>query len=191
MNRISIDVDNLALVLDYYDKIKVYRADSEAGNFVEVTIAATRITIEEEIEIYYYSDSTGTASHWYKTSYYNTVSTDESSLSIARQGGTEVAKIGYSFDNYSPPSGVWGKALTADDMRYHFAWGIDMVASDELGSEVENAQLDFVVKNALAEFEKSFMIDIRKRIYKTQPRVSPVRWLKGFTTRGKKGTLRN
>ncbi|KKL44933.1 hypothetical protein LCGC14_2360750, partial [marine sediment metagenome] len=169
MNRLMIDVDHLAEVLNYYDRIKVYRANSESGAYSEITIVATRIVLEEETEIYYYSDDSGSSIHWYKTAYYNSTTTNESDLSPARQGGTEEQKIGYSFDNYSPPSNVWGKALTADDMRYHFAWGIDMVASDELGSEVENAQLDFVVKNALAEFEKSFMIDIRKRIYKTQP----------------------
>jgi len=47
MNRILADIDNLALVLDYYDKIKVYRADSETGNFIEITSELTRLTIEE------------------------------------------------------------------------------------------------------------------------------------------------
>jgi len=78
-------------------------------------------------------------------------------------------KIGYSFKNYEAPPGEWGKALTADDIRHTFVWGVDMKASDVESSEVTDEQLDFVVENALAEFEHHFNIDIRKRIYKTRP----------------------
>ncbi len=81
-------------------------------------------------------------------------------------------KIGYSFKNYEAPSGKWGKAVTADDMRYTFVWGIDQKASDAESSEVMDEQLDFVVENALAEFEHYFDIDIRKRVYKTKPLAS-------------------
>ncbi len=182
MNRIQITVDNLAQVLLIYDKVKVYRADSENGSYVEITIVSTRVSLIAEQRIYFYSDDTGTSTHWYKTSYFNSTSLDESGLSDAQQGGTEDAKIGYTFNNYGAPPNEWGKALTADDLRYHFIWGVDMVASDESGSEIEDEQLNFCIGNAVSEFEKHFDFDIRKRVYKTQPAstlIQAVKWIAG------------
>jgi len=182
MNRIMIDVDDLAQVLEYYDKIKVYRSISETGEYVEITTAETRLILEEEIEIYYYSDDDGTSTNWYKTAYYNTTTEDLSALSPARQGGTETEKIGYKFKNYSAPPNEWGKALTADDMRFHFLWGVDLVASDVSGSEVEDSQLEADIEASMEAFEHDFNIDIRKRVYLTEPGSSLIRaikWIKG------------
>lgn len=178
MNRLNIRIKEISRVLAEYDRVKVYRADSQDGTYVEVTNEATRIEIVPEKEIYFYDDSTGTSTHWYKISYFNSITMDEGSLSDPMKAGAEEGKIGYSFNNYSPPPGEWGKVLTADDMRYTFAWGIDMVASDELGSEVEEEQLEYCVECAMAEFEKSFMIDIRRRVYKTEPDSSLVQGVK-------------
>jgi len=182
MNRLMIDVDDLAQVLEYYDVIKIYRATSETGEYIEITDVETRIIIEEEKEIYYYSDDDGLSTHWYKTSYYNTETEDESVLSSARQGGTEEEKIGYKFDNYSASPNEWGKVLTADDIRHHFLWGVDLVASDEAGSEVEDKQLEADIKVALAEWEQALNIDIRKRVYLTEPSnelLQAREWIKG------------
>lgn len=182
MNRIMIDVNNLSQVLLYYDRVKVYRATSEDGVYSEITNVSTRLTLIHEKVIYFYSDAVGTSVHWYKTSYFNSITLDESTKSETRQGGTEEERIGYSFGNYSAPPNTWGKALTADDLRYHFSWGVDMVASDELGSEVEEEQLDFCIENAVSEFEHHFDLDIKKRIYKTEPADSLIqaeKWIDG------------
>lgn len=169
MNRLKIHVKNITRVLAEYDQIKVYRADSELGSYTEVTTVGTRIEIIPEKDFYFYDDSSGNSTHWYKISYFNSITLSEGSLSDPMQAGEEEAKIGYTFGNYTPSPGEWGEALTPDDMRYTFAWGIDMVASDELGSEVDDEQLKHCVRCALEEFEKNFMIDIRKKIYKTEP----------------------
>ena len=169
MIRLSIKIPNISQILEYYDKIKVYRADSEIGSYAEITDVNTRIDIIPEKTIYFYTDDAGTISHWYKTLYFNSTTLAESALSEPQQGGTEDEKIGYSFRNYSAPPNEWGKVVTADDMRYTFVWGVDMKASDVESSEVTDEQLDFVVENALAEFEHHFNIDIRKRVYKTKP----------------------
>ena len=182
MNRILIDVDNLSQVMDYYDQIKIYRATSETGSYSEITDVDTRIVLEAEREQYYYSDDDGDDTSWYKTAWYNSVTTDESDFSDPRQGGTEAQKIGYSFGNYSAPPGEWGRVVTADDMRFTFVWGVDMKASDVGASEVDDEQLNFVVENAMAEFEHHFNIDIRKRVYKTEPASSLLRspvWREG------------
>lgn len=167
MNRLLIDVDNLSQVLDHYDVIKMYRAVGEEGSYSEITDVDTRIVLEPAKEQYYYADVAGDNTHWYKTAYYNSTTTDESDFSEPRQGGTEEEKIGYTFGNYSPPSGVWGKVYTADDVRYTMLFGIDCIGSDVAQSEFTDEQFDQLVLEALGEFEDYLTIDIRKRMYKT------------------------
>lgn len=182
MNRLSVVIDNLSLVLDYYDKVKVYRATSETGSYAEITDVDTRIEIIAEKRVYYYQDDDGLATHWYKTMYFNSVTSDEGELSSARQGGTEAEKIGYTFNNYSPPSDEWGKVYTSDDMRYTMLFGIDTVAADIARSEWQDEQFDQQVLEALFEFERYLTIDIRKKVYKTNPAAALVRsrlWREG------------
>lgn len=169
MNRLLIDVNSLSQVMDYYDVIKVYRAVGEEGSYAEITDVDTRIVLEPEKEQYYYEDVTGGSTHWYKTAYYNPTTLDESDFSDPRQGGTEEEKIGYTFDNYTPPPGEWGKVYTADDMRYTMLFGIDTIAANTARDEWTDEQFDQHVREALAEFEKKLHIDIRKRVYKTNP----------------------
>lgn len=182
MNRLLIDVDRISQVLEYYDVIKIYRAVGEEGAYAEITDVNTRIVLIPEREQYYYDDDDGNNTHWYKTAYYNSTTTDESDLSSARQGGTEEEKIGYTFDNYSPPPGEWGRVYTADDMRYTMLFGIDCVGSDIARSEWQDEQFNQQVLEALAEFESYLTIDIRKRVYKTNPGSNLIRgriWREG------------
>ncbi len=167
--RILIDVNNISHVLDYYDVIKVYRADDEAGPYSEITNVSTRIPLVPERTKYYYDDVSGDNTNWYKTSYFLEAAGPESELSLPLQGDSEAQKIGYSFGNYKPPPGEWGKILTADDMRYTYMWGVDATASDVAETDFEDEQFDFFIDEALADFEKELTIDIRKRVYKTNP----------------------
>ena len=169
MNRLSVAIDDITLVLRAYTQIKVYRAASSGGVYSEITDGSTRIVIIPENTVYSYIDDTGTATHWYKTSYYNPSPEAESALSSARQSGSEVQKLGYTFRNYAPPTGEWGKVLTADDMRYTYLFGIDAVASDTAESTWMDEQFDSAVDFAVAEFERYLTIDIYKRVYKTNP----------------------
>jgi len=169
MNRVKIVVNNVGLVLQTYDQIKVYRANTENGTYAEITNAASRLPIIPEREIYEYIDSGGDSTHWYKTSYFSSSLLTESDLSGARRGGTEEQKIGFSFANYSPPDGEWGKILTADDMRYTYMFGIDAIATDSQESEFTDAQFDYFVEAALEEVERYLTLDIRRRVYKTNP----------------------
>ncbi len=169
MNRISIDVDNVVQVLLQYDVIKVYRSDSEDGVYAEITTAGTRIPIVPENDSYFYDDLAGLTSHWYKTSYYNTTSIDESELSAPMRGGLSAQKVGYSFGNYAPSPGEWGDLITPDDIRYTYLWGIDCTASDIAETNFTDEQFRFFIREALGEFEKFLTIDIRKRVYKCNP----------------------
>lgn len=169
MNRIAIDVEDITQVLMQYTVIKVYRADSEGGAYSELTGPGTRLVLYPENTSYFYDDLPGLTSHWYKTSYYNETSLDESELSEEMRGGSSAAKVGYSFGNYAPPPGEWGEILTPDDIRYTYLWGIDATASDLAESNFEDEQLRFFIREAMGEFERMLTIDIRKRVYKTMP----------------------
>lgn len=167
MNRITINVNYISQVLEYYNRIKVYRSETETGSYVEITTVLTRIELLASQEHYFYSDITGTRTQWYKTSYYNLTTLAESDMSDARLGGTEDEKIGYTFGNYVPPPGEWGKVYTADDMRYTMLFGIDCIGSDIASSTFSDEQFDQAVLEAVGEFETLLTCDIRRKIYKT------------------------
>lgn len=171
MNRILIDVNNISEVLLVYNQIKVYRADSIDGTYVEITDANTRITINIGKEQYYYTDLAGTPSNWYKSTYFNSDTLVESDIALSTpvQGGEVPQKFGYTFDNYSPPPGEWGEVYTADDMRYTMLWGIDSVGSDVAQSEWEDSQYQQIVREAVGEFEAYLTMDIARKKYVTRP----------------------
>jgi len=182
MVRLELRVPNITQVMDVYDRIKVKRADLQAGPYVEITDVNTRIVLLASQDVYFYDDSSGTTTHWYKTSYYNSTTLIESGDSLPMQGGTEVERVGYSFGNYGAPPGDWGRVVTADDIRYTYMWGIDLVANDQQKSTFMDDQINYFVESALSDFERLLNIDIRKRIYKTSPSGSlkkAVRWSEG------------
>lgn len=167
MNRLSINVKDITLVLQHYDLLKVYRSSTESGIYTEITTVSTRIPLRLESEVYFYDDLDGDDTKWYKTSYYNSATMDESDQSTARPGGSSTLKIGYSFGNYSAPPGDWGKVYTADDIRYTMLFGVDCVGSDIARTEFTDEQFDFLVDEAVGEFEGYLKMDIRRRVYKT------------------------
>lgn len=182
MVNLTIKVSDILSVLSLYDKIKVYRSDSETGTYTEITDSSSRINLIAEATIYFYTDSTGDDTKWYKTSYFNSTTLDESELSAARQGSTTEDKVGWTFENYKPPAGEWGELYTADDMRYTMLFGIDCIGSDIAKTEFSDAQFRQIVSEAISEFETLLTIDIRKRVYKTEPDASLTRspiWREG------------
>lgn len=67
-----------------YDKIKVYSSATETGTFAEITGSPFAIAIDQSFTAI--DDPDFTSSKWYKISFYNSDSTDESSLSDPIQG---------------------------------------------------------------------------------------------------------
>ena len=77
-----------SLLDDGFDYLKVYRSNYEDGYFLEISDISTRIPLSLTQKYYNFEDasSEGTSSSWYKTSYYDSISTDESVLSAASRG---------------------------------------------------------------------------------------------------------
>jgi len=169
MVRLLVNVNVITQVLEVYDRIKIYRSTSEGGSYVEITDVNSRLVLEAGETKYHYDDSGGGATNWYKTAYFKEPAGVESVKSAAIQGGTEVEKIGYTFGNYAPSPGDWGKVYTADDMRWTMMFGIDSIGSDIAQSEFTDEQFDQFVLESLSEFETLLTMDIRKRKYVTDP----------------------
>ena len=75
-----------AELLAGYDSVKVYRSNFEDGIFLEVSGLATRPSLTVTQIYYNFTDTTGTSSSWYKTSFYGSVTLLESSLSASSRG---------------------------------------------------------------------------------------------------------
>jgi len=84
--KLTITVDKLTNVLSLFDHIKVYRSVLEAGPYAEITIPVTRINLTAGQVVYYYDDVAGDPAWFYKTSYFNSITLLESSLSDSIQG---------------------------------------------------------------------------------------------------------
>lgn len=87
--KVRIRVRELTNVMTQYDKIKVYRSDTEDGDgtYSEITTALTRIDLVAGTTLYEYIDTTApTSSYWYRTSYFNSATLLESSLGTPVQG---------------------------------------------------------------------------------------------------------
>lgn len=65
-----------------FNQAKVYRSDSETGDYT--LIATVDLTVDDEDTTY--EDSSGTSDNWYKIKYYNSITLDLSSFSVAVQG---------------------------------------------------------------------------------------------------------
>ena len=80
--KLSIYVSSLTSVMASYNQIKVYRCATKTGTYAEITGPGTRITLVVLTNLYEYIDATApSTSYWYKTSYYHSGTTLESSLS--------------------------------------------------------------------------------------------------------------
>jgi len=168
MIRLSITVQNIDFVLQTYDRIKVYYDSSPGGTFLtELTDVGSRLLLTESRSVYSFDDPDGSNGRWYKVSYFNSVTSDESNKSGAMQGGAETKQIGWTFENYAPPPDSWGEVLTADDLRYTYLWGIDLVAGN--GEWYTDPQIRSHINSSITEIERALTITIKKRVLKCQP----------------------
>jgi hypothetical protein len=88
--KVTITVEDIDDTITIFDQIKVYRSTTgKDGAYLEITSPSTRIALVAGQSVYEYVDASGDPTYWYKVSYYNSVSTAESSLSDPRQGAVD------------------------------------------------------------------------------------------------------
>lgn len=76
-------------------------------------------------------------------------------------------KLGWTFGNYSAPSGHFGDILTVDDLRHTYLWGIDFKASN--GATFTDIQIAHTINSAAAEIARALKITIKKTKILCQP----------------------
>ena len=69
--------------------------------------------------------------------------------------------IGYTFGNYHVPDGLWGEAVTCDDLRFTYLWGTDFKAAN--GQSYTDEQIRYFIDASVAEIERRLDITIKKK----------------------------
>lgn len=88
--RLRIIVDDIDDTIAIFDQIKVYRSTTGvAGVYTELTGLGTRIPLVAGQSVYEYVDISGDPTYYYKSSFFNSVSSAESSLSDPRLGESD------------------------------------------------------------------------------------------------------
>jgi hypothetical protein len=88
--RLTVTVDDIDATLTIFDQIKIYRSVTGAtGTYLEITGPGMRITLVAGQSVYEYVDASGDPDYWYKSSFFNSSTLAESSLSDAIHGSVE------------------------------------------------------------------------------------------------------
>jgi len=82
MVKLTIQVADIANVILMYNQIRIYTSDAENGTYTYLT----SLSLVAGVSTYTYNHAHGTSDTWYRSSYYNSSNTAESSLSNAAQG---------------------------------------------------------------------------------------------------------
>lgn len=168
--------DLYLLLSNDFNRLAFFRSDGgKDGTFTEVTDINTRLVIRSGVIRYEFVDTTAATlptNTWYKTSYYTTDGLTQSPESEAFLAVDPRGRVGWSFNTYKPPEGLFGEILTADDMRYTYLWGIDELANDIENSSWEDTQYKYYVDSAVQDFEGFLDIDIYRRIRKTEKQIA-------------------
>lgn len=140
---LKIVVSNLTDVMETFNRIKVYRSiNGITGTYVEITDPTTRIALVTGQTAYEYTDETGDAYYYYKSSYYHTVSGLESSLSEAQQGERDAAL----------------DVITVQELKDHYLFGLDL--TDDAGNEYPESLYENFIKSAVSWMEQKLDIPI-------------------------------
>src|SRR3990167_786182 len=141
---LTVVVSDIATVRSLFDKIKVYRSTTGVtGPYVEITSAPTRISLVEGQTIYSYTDTSGDDAYYYKTSFFNSASLIESSLSDAQQGEGDPAL----------------DVMSVEELKTNYLFGVDL--SDDNGNEFQDSMFQFYIKSAVSWLEKRLDVPMR------------------------------
>lgn len=84
--KVPINVPNIDLIMENYEFIKIFRAETKYGAYAEVTDNATRLELVEDTREYVYEDEDGDEYLWYKWKFYEDTDDLESPFSDPVQG---------------------------------------------------------------------------------------------------------
>jgi hypothetical protein len=149
---LTVIVSDIDTVRQFFDRIKVYRSvTGVAGPYVEITSAGTRPVLIDGQITYAYTDTAGDNSYFYKTSFFNSVSTLESSLSDAQQGEGDPAL----------------DVISVEELKQNFLFGVDL--TDDFGNSFPDSMFQFYIKGAVSWIERKLDIPLRPLVINSPP----------------------
>jgi hypothetical protein len=140
---IRVAVPNLTEVMAQFDKLKIHRSTTgEAGPYSELTDATTRLALEAGKAIYSYTDTTGDDTYYYRSSYFNSVSLLESSLSDPQLGeGAGALDI-----------------MSVEELKTNYLFGLDLT-NDE-GTPYPDSLYEHFIISAVDKLETKLAMPI-------------------------------
>lgn len=142
--KIKTVVGNLTEVQGIFTHIKIYRSTTGiSGTYVEITGPATRLAIESGKVVYEYTDQAGSSSYYYKSSYYNSTSLLESSLSDPQQGEGDPAL----------------DIVSVAELKTNYLFGLDL--TDDEGIPYPDSLYEWYIKGAVSYLEMYLDIPLR------------------------------
>lgn len=142
--KVKMVVSNLSNVMLVFDKLKVYRSTTGAGGaYTEISAPSTRPTLQAGTIVYEFIDTAGDPAYYYKSSYFNSNTSDESRQSDAVQGESDTAL----------------DIISVDQLKTNYLFGLDL--TDDAGNEYPNSLYEYFIKSAVSWLEKRLDLPIR------------------------------
>lgn len=140
---LSFVVADIPTVLTYFNEMKVYRSVSGInGPYVEQTNAGTRLPLSSNQYVYNYDDPAGDPTYYYQSSYYNSLTTTESSRSDAQLGNGDAAL----------------NVISVLDLKTNYLIGLDMTTPQ--GIPFPDSLYQYYIRTAVAYVAKKLDIPI-------------------------------
>lgn len=133
-----------AVINGGFDRVGVFRSDAREGDYVELTDVATRLVIDPAKLSYKYVDYSVAPNdpHWYRFSYFNSVTGQQSYLTRPVEAGKENA----------------GYVITVEEFKQEFLFGMDI--SDAEGNEMPDEVFERAIAAGVDFVEKEVAITI-------------------------------
>lgn len=146
--NLKVAVGDLTSALEQFDKIKVYRSvTGESGVYAEITTPLTRMTLELGKTIYTFTDLAGDASYYYRSSYFNSLSSLESSQSDPQQG-EGAAALGI---------------VTVEQLKERYLFGIDL--TDDEGTPYPDSLYEHYIESAVSKIEHKLDMPLVPKVF--------------------------
>ncbi len=145
---LKISVAQLTEVREHFDKMKVHRSSTgREGIYTELTTSSTRVALEAARVVYEYADENGDEDYFYRVSYFNSLTLQESSLSDPQQGENDSAL------------GI----VSVAELKDIYLSGVDLTVDD--GTPFSDAMFEFYIKSAVSYVEHKLDMPLRPTRY--------------------------
>jgi hypothetical protein len=148
--KIKWTVDEIANVLLNFDVERVYRSTTGESGVYTVLDTVALVAGQEDYE---YDDTSGDTSYYYKTSHYNTSTTEESDKSDP-----------YSVASAQDPA---LSVITVDELKELYLFGLDL--SDDTGTEMPDSLYEHFIASAVDWVEKRLDIPLIQKDITEEP----------------------